>query len=118
MPFTDALYYVYGDWAVKITASENCPDLMDRLSQTDLDRANLKCRDTYRPVLIARDGLPVLDQVENLEGFCRFLKEINPDLESLPREKLSAAKRRRREKLEGAKRQGWQRDESSDINFL
>ena len=91
---------------------------MDRLSQNDLDRANLKCRDTYRPVLIARDGLPVLDQVDSLEGFCRFLKEINPDLESLPKEKLSPAKRRRWEKLEWAKSQGWQRDESTDINFL
>ena len=84
MAFTDVLYYVYGEWTVKITASNNCPDLKERISQNSLDRSNLKCRDTYRPVLIARDGLPVFDQAESLEGYCRFLKDINPDLDAMP----------------------------------
>ena len=118
MPFTDMLYYVYGKWAVKITASNNCPDLMNLISQNDLDQANLKCRDTYRPVLISRDGMPPLDQPEGLKGYCQFLNEINPDLKSLPKNQQNKAKRLRREKLEWAKSQGWQRDKSSNINFL
>ncbi len=51
---------------------------MDRLTQEEFDRANLKCRDTYRPVLIARDGLPVLDQVDSLDGYREFLKPSIP----------------------------------------
>ena len=60
-PVTDTLLYEYdfGDsWSIKITASYNCPDLIEsgRITQTELDRANVKCRETYRPVLLARDG--------------------------------------------------------------
>lgn len=116
--FTDVLFYSYGNWRVKITASENCPDLMDRLTQSELDRANLKCRDTYRPVLIARDGLPVLDQVDSLDGYCEFLKAIHPNLETMQPAEQKKAKQLQREKLAWAKSQGWQRDDSTDINFL
>ena len=117
-PFTDVLYYAYGNWRVKIAASHNCPDLMDRLTQDGLDRANLKCRDTYRPVLIARDGLPVLDQVDSLDGYCEFLKTIHPNLETMQPAERKKAEKLQREKLAWAKSQGWQRDDSTNINFL
>lgn len=118
VPFTDVLYYAYGNWRVKITASENCPDLMDRLTQDELDRANLKCRDTYRPVLITRDGLPILDQVDSLDGYCEFLKAIHPNLETLSPAERKKAEMIQHDKLAWAKSQGWQRDDSTDINFL
>jgi hypothetical protein len=118
LPFTDVLYYAYGNWRVKIAASHNCPDLMDRLTQDELDRANLKCRDTYRPVLIARDGLPVLDQVDSLDGYCEFLKTIHPILETMQPAERKKAEKLQREKLAWAKNQGWQRDDSTNINFM
>lgn len=118
VPFTDVLYYAYENWRVKITASENCPDLMDRLTQDELDRANLKCRDTYRPALITRDGLPVLDQVDSLDGYCELLKAIHPNLEALSPDERKKAEMMQHDKLAWAKSQGWQRDDSTDINFL
>ncbi len=121
LPFTDVLYYRYGKdngWTVKITASENCPDLMDRITQDDLDLANLKCRATYRPVLIAKDGWPVFDMEGGLQEYCFFLTSIQPNLDSMTLEDRVGAKRQCHDQLERAKKCGWQRDESSDIDYL
>ena len=58
---TDTLYYHYdfGDsWKIRIAANRNCPDLIadEKITQSELDRANVKCREVYRPVLRTRDG--------------------------------------------------------------
>ena len=105
-------------WTVKITASENCPDLMNRITQNDLDLANLKCRATYRPVLIAKDGWPVFDMEGGLQEYCFFLTSIQPNLDSMTLEDRVGAKRQCHDQLERAKKCGWQRDESSDIDYL
>ena len=58
---TDTLYYHYdfGDsWKIRIAANRNCPDLIadEKITQSELDRANVQCREVYRPVLLTRDG--------------------------------------------------------------
>lgn len=123
-PITDVLYYNYdfGDnWMVRITASENCPDLVEsgRITQLELDKANVKCREVYRPVLIARDGEMVLDDVGGLSGFADFLKEINPDFTGMTPEEKEEAKERKKEMLTWAKSLGWHREKKvGDFNLL
>ena len=123
-PITDVLYYNYdfGDnWMVKITASENCPDLVEsgRITQLELDKANVKCREVYRPVLIARDGEMVFDDVGGLSGFAEFLKDINPDFTRMTPEEKEEAKERKKEMLTWAKGLGWHREKKvGDFNLL
>lgn len=123
-PFTDRLIYRYdfGDnWKIEITASYDCEDLVEskRVSQTDLDRANIKCRELYRPVLIARDGSFLVDDVGGMSGFIEFLNAVNPDLEGMADvEERKAARQERKENLEWAKGLGWGKGDGKDINLL
>ena len=123
LPITDVLLYKYdfGDgWKIRITASENCPDLVNsgRITQAELDRANVKCREVYRPVLIARDGEMLVDDVGGLSGFAEFLEDINPDLTGMTTEEKEAAKQRKKEMLTWAKSLGWHREKVKDFNLL
>lgn len=123
MPVTDTLLYNYdfGDnWQIRITASENCPDLVEsgRITQTELDRANVKCREVYRPVLIARDGEMLVDDVGGLHGFADFLQKINPDLKAMDQEEKEAARQEKRECMTWAKSLGWHREKFTDFNLL
>ncbi|MBQ5360220.1 MAG: hypothetical protein IIU47_04195, partial [Lachnospiraceae bacterium] len=107
-PFTTELLYAYdyGDrWQLKITASANCTDL--DIAQEHLDRANIRCRETYRPVLIARDGEMVMDDVGGMPGFARFLNTVNPDLESMNTEERARAKADKKEMLDWSKIVHW-----------
>lgn len=122
-PVTDVLLYNYDfgdDWKIRITASENCPDLVEsgRITQAELDRANVKCREVYRPVLIARDGEMLVDDVGGLHGFADFLEKINPELKGMDLEEKEDAKREKKEMLVWAKSLGWHREKSTDFNLL
>lgn len=122
-PVTDTLIYSYdfGDsWKIRITASENCADLVEseRITQTELDRANVKCREVYRPVLLARDGEMLVDDVGGIHGFADFLEEINPDLKGLTAEEKEEAKQKKKESLTWAKGLGWHRENISDFNLI
>lgn len=83
---TDVLLYEYdfGDgWLVKITADRDCGRLI-RNGRTDADAAEKAVRtvcEENRPVCIAADGLPVLDDVGGLDGYIRFLRGINKQSE-------------------------------------
>ena len=123
IPVTDTLIYSYdfGDnWKIRITASENCVDLVEsgRITQAELDRANVKCREVYRPVLIARDGEMLVDDVGGIHGFAEFLKEINPDLKGLDPEEKEEAKQRKKDNITWAKSLGWHRENLTDFNLL
>ncbi|MDO4805470.1 MAG: hypothetical protein Q4A32_11710 [Lachnospiraceae bacterium] len=112
MAVTDELIYSYdyGDgWKVRITASENCPELVKsgRITQDLLDMANIKCRDTYRPVLIAKDGDMMIDDVGGLDGFAEFLRSINPQMKGLSPEGKAAARAEKEEQMVWARGQGW-----------
>ncbi len=79
---TDTLYYNYdfGDnWYVKITASAGALDLIEagRVSQDELEQATLTMLTTHRPVCIAQDGYPALDDVGGINGYVQFLEEIH-----------------------------------------
>lgn len=83
---TDELYYEYdfGDgWLVKITAVKDCNDLIrsKRVTKAAVDRAAAVVCTENRPVCIAADGLPVLDDVGGLDGYIRFLRGINREEE-------------------------------------
>ena len=123
IPVTDTLIYSYdfGDnWKIRITASENCVDLVEsgRITQAELDKANVKCREVYRPVLIARDGEMLVDDVGGIHGFAEFLKEINPDLKGLDPEEKEEAKQRKKDNITWAKSLGWHRENLTDFNLL
>ena len=122
-PVTDVLLYNYDfgdDWKIRITASENCPDLVEsgRITQAELDRANVKCREVYRPVLIARDGEMLVDDVGGISGFARFLRSIHPELKGMDLEEKKEAKREKKESLEWAKSLGWHRDNAGNFRLL
>ena len=122
-PVTDEILYSYdfGDnWHVRITASENCADLVEsgRITQAELDRANVKCREVYRPVLIARDGEMLVDDVGGIHGFAEFLQTINPNLKDMEPEEKEKAKQEKKELMEWAKGLGWHREKVTDFNLL
>lgn len=79
---TDELYYEYdyGDgWTVKITAREDCDELIrsKRVTAEQVDSAAETVCIENRPVCIAADGLPVLDDAGGLGGYIQFLRGIN-----------------------------------------
>ena len=123
IPVTDEILYSYdfGDnWKIRITASENCADLVEagRITQAELDRANVKCREVYRPVLIARDGEMLIDDVGGIHGFAEFLQMVNPELSGLDPEEKEEARQEKKRYLEWAKSLGWHREKSTDFNLL
>lgn len=85
---TDTLLYEYdyGDgWLVRITAPGSCADLVEqgRITVQELTRAFSTVEETYCPVCLAADGLPVLDDVGGIDGYIRFLRGINKEKETL-----------------------------------
>ncbi len=123
LPFTDVLFYNYDfgdDWKIRITASENCEDLVEsgRITQAELDRAHVKCREVYRPVLIAKDGENLVEDVGGVYGFAEFLQTINPKMQDMTPEEEEIARQEKKESLEWAKSLGWKRENVSDFNLL
>ena len=83
---TDVLYYFYdfGDgWTIRIAGSLGARDLVERgrVSQSELDLAIQKVHETYRPVCIAADGLPLVDDAGGADGYISFLRALNPSAE-------------------------------------
>ena len=117
--FTDELLYEYdfGDsWRVRITGSRNCADLVESgaITQEMLDRSNIKARVTYRPVLLARDGEMLIDDVGGASGMAEFIRRIN----TLRRGDRDENGMNRTELKAWAKSQGWHKDDSTDYNLL
>lgn len=117
--FTDALFYQYdfGDnWQIRITGSRNCVDLVERgkITQDMLDKSNIKARVTYRPVLLARDGEMLMDDVGGISGFVEFIKAIN----TMQRGERDENGMSRTELKDWATSQGWHKDNSTDFNLL
>ena len=82
-PFTDMLIYNYdfGDnWRFLITGSKGCSDLVEEgvLSAEDLQKSIEKVQKEDHPVLIAKDGDMLIDDVGNVSGFCDFLMHVKP----------------------------------------
>ena len=111
-PFTRDLFYEYdfGDsWNIRITSTYNCTDLMDRISQDQLDKASIKCRELYRPVTLLADGDCLLDDVGGISGYAFFLKTVNPDLEGMDEYERHDALKEKREYLAWSKWLGWKK---------
>lgn len=104
---TKELFYEYdfGDeWTVKITGSFNCADMIEEglVTQEELDAANLQVRNTYRPVMIARDGTDLVDDMGGYGMIRCFLRAINDD-KSMDNEMYDDKK----STLEWARSLGW-----------
>ena len=112
---TESIYYNYdfGDnWTIKITAMDDCRDLVEqgRITQEQIDRAQIKCRELYRPVTLAVDGEMLMDDVGGIHGFTDFLRTINPDLSGLSPEEKESARNEKKEMLAWAKGvQNWKK---------
>ena len=121
---TDSLYYSYdfGDgWKVEITARTGCNDLVEagRVTQNMVDQAIKKCQETYRPVLIAKDGEDVMDDVGGISGYVDFQEAIHPALTNLTEEEREEALQEQEENIEWARSQGWKRNARvRNINLL
>lgn len=81
---TDVLLYEYdfGDgWLIKITADKDCCELLrsGRVNEAAVEKAVKAVCEEERPVCIAADGLPVLDDVGGIDGYIRFLRGINKE---------------------------------------
>ena len=117
--FTDELFYQYdfGDsWKIRITGSRNCADLIEsgKITQDILDKSNIKARVTYRPVLLARDGEMLIDDVGGVRGMVEFIKSIN----TMKRGERDRNGMNVTQIKEWAKSQGWHKDNSSDFNLI
>lgn len=68
LPLSDTLIYRYDygdDWTVKITVVEEVEgELKDQVLETE------------RPICVAADGLPVMDDVGGIRGYCELLKVV------------------------------------------
>lgn len=120
---TDVLFYNYdfGDnWEIKITLGDEGAELVKngRISQSALDKAVAKCCTLYRPVLLARDGEMLIDDVGGLHGFVDFLEKIFPELDGLSEDEAAEALQEREEYLVWARSLGWHKDDATDINLL
>ena len=117
--FTDELLYEYdfGDnWVIRITGSRNCADLVEsgKITQDMLDKSNIKARVTYRPVLIARDGEMLIDDVGGAGGMVEFIRAIN----TMQRGDRDRNGMNVTQLKNWAKSQGWHKDNSTDFNLL
>ena len=120
--FTDELLYQYdfydcGDeWKFRITASLNCADLVESgtITQDQLDKSNIKARVTYRPVLIARDGEMLIEEIGGYHGMVDFIRKIN----TMQRGERDEFGRSVTQLKDRATRQGWHKDDSADYNLL
>ena len=117
--FTDELLYQYdfGDnWKIRITGSRNCTDLVEsgKITQDMLDKSNIKARVTYRPVLLARDGEMLIDDVGGASGMVEFIRAIN----TLQRGETDENGMTKTQLKDWAKSQGWHKDDSSDYHLL
>lgn len=117
--FTDELFYQYdfGDnWKIRITASRNCTDLVKsgKITQDMLDKSNIKARVTYRPVLLARDGEMLIDDVGGAGGMAEFIRSIN----TLGRGERDGNGMTKTELKEWAKGLGWHKGNSTDFNLI
>lgn len=114
MPVTSTIYYKYdfGDnWTVAITATRNCEEMVKAgiITQDQLDKASIKCRELYRPVTIAVDGEMLVDDVGGTSGFLEFLEKVNPDMDGMDKDEKAAARAEKKEYLDWAKSLGWHR---------
>ncbi len=90
----------------------------DQLTQSELDRVKSEVPGYLQAGVDRRDGLPVLGQVDGLDGYCEYLKTLCSNLETMQSAEQKKAKKLQRKKLTWVNSQGWQRDDGIDINFL
>jgi hypothetical protein len=81
---TDTLYYFYdfGDgWKVKVTRIPDFNDLLEhnRITMEEGNGAIAQVKHSYRPVMIARDGVDVVDDLGGYSMIPCFLRAIHND---------------------------------------
>jgi len=88
LPFTNKLIYIYGaesKWKVNILRLENVDDLIKGkvIDETCVEEAKKVVIKKHKPYCIFKNGANVLDDVDNLPGFCEFLLNVfeNDDIE-------------------------------------
>ena len=109
LPFTYKLVYVYDSkrrWKVNITMPDDYSNLMfDKgIAYEEIVVVKDKVKDSYKPYCIFRDGVNVLEDVENMVGFCKFLTAI---FESENLDEVNEA-------LKFGRRRDWHYDEIDD----
>ena len=115
VPITDTIdyYYDFGDdWKIRITVMNDCKDLVKegRITQEQIDKAQIKCRELYRPVTLAVDGEMLMDDVGGVGGFIDFLETINMEFDGLDEYERKKTKQEKKETLSWANNvQNWKK---------
>lgn len=79
-------------------------------TQLQIDRANIKCRELYRPVTLAADGEMLLDDIGGVSGYADFLDVLNDDTSGMNEEERAKDKAERKEILDWARNiHGWRK---------
>lgn len=83
-PFTDTLIYEYdpGDsWCFRITGSRGCTDLINSglITVNGLEKSVAKVIEELHPILIARDGDMLIEDIGGVPGFIEFLQKLHMD---------------------------------------
>ncbi len=145
--FTDHIIYNYdyGDnWQFRITASRGCSDLVERgvVTRSAFTRAVQKASREGHPVLLAKDGDMLVEDVGGKEGFVSFLSFLNlgpdevvklrrdfpEDYEEILASRIEEMEEEdeeynengltREELFRWALSQGWHKNDGKDINLL
>lgn len=113
LPITHKLIYSYGPenkWIVNISRLNNFDSLVkdglvDKEHVIEAEKAVLE---KYKPFCVLKDGANVLDDVDNIPGFCNFLLDIfkNENLE------------KKKEALRFGRRRDWYFEEMDDPIIL
>lgn len=80
-PFTEKIYYNYDfgdDWNFIITLHEDVEYLKGRVSAQEMKEAIKNVLTLARPIVIAADGLPLVENVGGPYGFMEFIKGEGP----------------------------------------
>lgn len=119
---TDTLYYRYdyGDnWYVKITGSLGCEDLVreGRITQDEIDDALITVFNKYKPVCLAADGLPVLDDVGGIDGYVHFLRGIHKGKEEAFWKEIAKEKQLSEEEYSEMLPDNWDYDDADTLEW-
>lgn len=113
LQITHKLIYTYGaesKWIVNISRLENFDSFINDfiVDMNEVFKAENTVREEYKPCCVLKDGANVLDDVDNIPGFCEFLYDIFENRNIV----------KKKEALRFGRRRDWHAEEIDDPIIL